>query len=129
METLGHLLALVVTPANAQDRRQVAELAQHVQEVTGDAVELAFVDQAYTGPQAAQDAAANHMKLEVVKLPEAQRGFVLLPRRWVVERSQGWAARFRRLARDYEQLAETLKGLHVVAFAMLMLKQLTALLL
>ena len=94
-----------------------------------DAVELAFVDQASTGEQAAQDAASHHMELEVVKLSEARRGFVLLPRRWVVERSQGWAARFRRLARDYEQLAETLKGLHVVAFAMLMLKQLTSLLL
>lgn len=76
-----------------------------------------------------QDAAANHMALEVVKRPEAKGGFVLLPRRWVGERSQGWMARFRRLARDYEQLAETLKGLHVVAFAMLMLRQLTQLIL
>ena len=92
-------------------------------------MELTFVDQAYTGLQAAQDAAANHMQLEVIKRPEASRGFVLLPRRWVVERSQGWMARFRRLARDYEQLAETLKGLHVVAFTMLMLRQLTELIL
>jgi transposase len=107
----------------------VAALAQQVQEGTGDAVELACVDQAYTGQQAVQDAADNHMKLEVVKLTEAKRGFVVLPRRWGVERSQGWAARFRHLARDYEQLAETLKGLHVVAFAMLMLKQLTTLIL
>jgi transposase len=129
VDTLGHLLALLVTPANEQDRHQVAELARQVQEVTGDAVQLAFVDQAYTGEQAAHDALANHMELEVVKLSEAKRGFVLLPRRWVVERSQGWVARFRRLARDYEQLAETLKGLHVVAFAMLMLKQLTTLIL
>jgi transposase len=129
VDTLGHLLALLVTPANEQDRHQVAELTQHVQEVTGDAVELAFVDQAYTGEQTAQDAAANHMDLEVVKRSEGTRGFVVLPRRRVVERSRGWAARFRRLARDYEQLAETLKGLHVVAFAMLMLKQLTRLIL
>jgi transposase len=56
----------------------------------------------------------------VVKLPTAKHGFVLLPRRWVVERSFGWMARFRRLARDYERLAETLAGLHFVAFAMLM---------
>lgn len=71
----------------------------------------------------------NYMALEGVKLPEAKHGFVLLPRRWVVERRQGWTARFRRLARDDEQLAETLKGLHVVAFAMLMLRQLTELIL
>ena len=98
VDTLGYLLALLVTPANEQDRHQVTELTQQVQEVTGDSVELALVDQAYTGAQAAQDAAANHMKLEVVKRPEANSGFVLLPRRWVVERSQGWMARFRRLA-------------------------------
>ena len=127
VDTLGHLLALRVTPANEQDRHQVAELAKEVQKAPGDSVELAFVDQAYTGSQAAQDAAAHQMKLEVVKLPEARRGLVLLPRRWVVERSQGWAARFRRHARDYEQLAETLQGLHVVAFAMLMLRPLTEL--
>jgi transposase len=58
----------------------------------------------------------------VVKLPTAKRGFVLLPRRWVVERSFGWMSRFRRLARDYERLPETLAGLHILAFAILMLK-------
>lgn len=65
--------------------------------------------------------AAHGIKLEVMKLPEAKRGFVLLPRRRVVERSFGWAARFRRLARDYERLSETLAGLHEVAFSFLML--------
>ena len=65
-------------------------------------------------------AEAHGLLLEVVKLPEARKGFVLLPRRWVVERSFGWMARFRRLARDYERLPETLKGLHFLAFAILM---------
>jgi transposase len=70
-----------------------------------------------------------HLQLEVVKLPEAKKGLVLLPKRWVVERSNAWAARFRRLARDYEPLAETLKGLHCVAFAILMLKRFVELIL
>ena len=61
------------------------------------------------------------IELQVIKLPEAKRGFVLLPRRWVVERSFAWAARFRRLARDDERLPTTLVGLHLVAFATLML--------
>lgn len=122
VDTLGHLLALYVTPTNEQDRAQVEELARQVQEVTEQSVEVAFVDQGYTGDQPAQAAQGQGMQLEVIKLPEAKKGFVLLPRRWVVERSFGWAARFRRLARDYERLPETLAGLHYLAFAILMLK-------
>jgi transposase len=120
VDTLGQLLAVLVTPANEQDRAQVAALAEQIQAVTGESVEVAFVDQGYTGEQTAADAEAHGIRLEVVKLPTAKRGFVLLPRRWVVERSFAWLARFRRLARDYERLAETLAGLHFVAFAMLM---------
>jgi transposase len=123
VDTLGQLLALHVTPANAQDRAQVQVLAEQVQTLTGDSVEVAFVDQGYTGEQAAQDAQAHGIRLEVIKLPEAKKGFVLLPRRWVVERSIGWVARFRRLARDYERLPETLAGLHFLAFAVLLLKR------
>jgi transposase len=122
IDTLGHLLALCVTAANEQDRAQVAELAQRVQAETGESVEIAFVDQGYTGENAADAAAEHGIKLEVVKLPTAKRGFVLLPRRWVVERSFGWVSRFRRLARDYERLPETLAGLHYLVFAILMLK-------
>ncbi len=128
VDTLGHLLALRVTPADEQERAQVAELAAAVQEATHEAVEIAFVDQGYTGPDAAEAASAQGIRLEVVKLPEAKKGFVLLPRRWVVERSFAWTARFRRLARDYERLPETLKGLHFLAFAILLLARLVALL-
>jgi transposase len=121
VDTLGYLLTLHVTPANEQDRAQVAQLAQQVQAVTGQSVELAFVDQGYSGAKPQQAAAQHGIQLEVVKLPAAKKGFVLLPRRWVVERSFGWMARFRRLARDYERLPATLKGLHFLAFAILML--------
>jgi transposase len=121
VDTLGHLLALKVTPANEQDRAQVAELARQVQQVTGESVGLAFVEQGYTGAEPAQAAAEHGIQLSVVKHPEARRGFVLLPRRWVVERSFAWAARFRRLARDYERLQTTLAGMHLVAYTSLML--------
>ena len=66
----------------------------------------------YTGPMAAQAAAAHGLKLEVIKLSLARRGFVLLPRRWLVERFFGWAARF----------ASSLAGLHGLAFACLRLR-------
>jgi transposase len=114
---------LLVTPANEQDRAQVGELAQAVQEVTGQSVEIAFVDAGYTGAVPAEAAKEHGIQLEVVKLPVAERGFVLLPRRWVVERSFACATRFRRLVRDYERLPTTLAGLHLVVFACLMLHQ------
>ena len=123
VDTLGNLLALLVTAADEQDRSMVGDLAEAVQQVTGEKVEIASVDQGYTGETAEEEAKAYGIKLEVVKLPEAKKGFVLLPRRWVVERSFGWAARFRRLARDYERLPEKLAGLHFLAFAVLMLKR------
>ena len=121
VDTLGHLLALRVTPANVDERVEVAALAAEVQAVTGGSVELAYVDQGYTGEDVAAAAAAAGITLEVVKLPEAKRGFVLLPRRWVVERSISWMRRFRRLAKDYERLPATLAGLHFLAFACLLL--------
>jgi len=126
VDTLGHLLALKVTAANEQDRDQVGALAQAVQHGTGDQVQLAYVDAGYTGERPAEAAQAHGIKLEVIKRSEAKKGFVLLPRRWVVERSFGWAARFRRLARDYERLAATLAGYHWLAFALLMLRNLCA---
>jgi transposase len=121
VDTLGHLLALHVTPANEQDRAQVGALAAAVQDITGQHVTLGYVDQGYTGADPAAAAAAHGIHLEVIKHTEAKRGFVLLPRRWVVERSFAWAARFRRLARDYERLAQTLAAFHYLAFVCLML--------
>jgi transposase len=126
VDTLGHLLALRVTPASDGDRDQVGRLAADVQAVTGESVEVAFVDQGYTGERAAAAAARHGVTLSVVKLPAAKRGFVLLPRRWVVERTFAWAARFRRLARDYERLPQTLGGFHFVALACLMVRSLMA---
>jgi transposase len=127
VDTLGHLLALRVTAADEQDRAQVEALATAVQEATGESVELAYVDQGYPGPDPAAAARAAGIQLEVVKHTEAKRGFVLLPRRWVVERTFAWAARCRRLARDYERLAETLAGWHWLALMGLMLHRVTLL--
>lgn len=121
VDTLGHLLALRVTPANEQDRAQVGELAQAIQASVDEPVQVAFVDQGYTGEHPAAAASQEGIDLKVVKHHEAKHGFVLLPRRWVVERSFAWAARFRRLARDYERLATTLAGYHWMAFVTLML--------
>ena len=123
VDTLGNLLALKVTAANEQEREQVAELAAKVQEVTGGTVKIGFVDQGYTGENTAQQASEHGIRLEVIKHTEAKKGFVLLPRRWVVERTFGWLGRFRRLTRDYERLAKVLEGWHWLAFLTLIVKQ------
>lgn len=121
VDTLGHLLAVHVTPANEQERAQVQQLCEAVQDATGQSVEVAWADQGYTGEEARNRAAEQGIDLQIVKLPEAKKGFVLLPRRWVVERSFGWLARFRRLSRDYERLPQVLAGLHFLVFVLLML--------
>lgn len=74
-----------MTATDEQDRIQVAEPAERVQSETGESVEIAYVDQGYTGETAAEAGAEHGIKLELVKLPTAKKGVVLLPRRWVVE--------------------------------------------
>ena len=106
----------------------VDALCQQVQQATRDTVKLAWADQCYTGEQARSDVPQNGIALQAVKLPEAKKGLVLLPRHWVVERSFTSFAQFRRLSRDFECLPEMLAGLHFVAFTMLMLPKVALLL-
>ena len=116
VNTLAHLLALHVTPAGVGDRAAVAHLAADVQEATRHNVSPSFVDQATLAKPAAEAAKAEEITLHVVKLPEAKRGFVLMPRRWVIKRSFARATRCRRLVKGYESYAETLASFHLVAF-------------
>jgi len=110
VDTISRQLALHVTPADEPDRAQVARLCETMHEATGESVELIYAGQEYTGEEAFEEATGRGIVLHVVKFNEAKKGFVLLPRRWVVERSFGWMSRFRRLARDYERLAATLRA-------------------
>lgn len=122
VDTLGYLLCVKVTAANEQERAQAGELAREVQEVTGHHVKIAYADQGYTGKSTRQQVAAEDIELIVVQRPASKPGFILLPHRWVVERTFGWLGRFRRLARDFERLSETLAGWHWVAAITLMLR-------
>lgn len=92
-----------------------------MQQATSETVKLAWADQGYTGEQARSDAAECGIDLQVVKLLEVTKVFVLPPRRWVVERSFGWLTRFKRLSRDIKSMPDVLAGLNFVVFAMLML--------
>ncbi|MBB5443147.1 MULTISPECIES: IS5 family transposase [unclassified Paraburkholderia] len=127
VDILGQLLAVHVTPGQRAGARAgrgtgAAGSAGHGPDCQGSVRRPG-----YTGEEPAQAARDEGIELQVIKLPEAKKGFVLLPRRWVVERSFGWLNRFRRLARDYERLPETLAGLHFVVFSVLMLVHFAAL--
>lgn len=81
-----------------------------------------YAYQGYIGETADDEADKHPIELEIVKHTEAKRGFVLLPKRWVVERKFGWLGRFRRLARDYARLAETLNHYHWIGFLLARLR-------
>lgn len=122
VDTLGLLLAAHITPANEQERAQVAELARQLQHVTGQTVKLTFADQGYTDNTAAQAAREEGIELQVIKLPRRRRvscrGFAAgLGGRTQLRLAQPLQA----AARDYERLPETWTGLHFVVFAMPML--------
>jgi transposase len=121
VDTLGHLLAAVVSLANEQNRAQAGLLAEEAQTASGQCVTLVYADQGYTGEAPVQAAVQHGIALQVVKLGHTKRGFVLLPCRWAVERSLSWSARYKRLDRDYERLAVSLQQLHYLAFVRLML--------
>ena len=87
-------------------------LCEAQQQATDQTVKLAWADQGHTGESSHADAASQGIELAAVKLAQAKKGFVLLPRRRVVERSFAWLARFRRLSRNYERLPHVLAGLH-----------------
>jgi len=128
VDTLGNLLTLLATPANEGDRASVVDLCVEVQDITGVTVEVAYVDGGYTGLETAVKAAEEGgVELVVVKRPEATKGFIVLPKRWVVERSFGWLSRFRRLGRDLERLQSMLVGFHFVAFCILLANKLSTL--
>jgi transposase len=92
-----------------------------VQDNSGQQVTLAYAEQGYKGEAPAEAAAAQSIHLLVVNLGQTKRGFVLFPRRWVVERSLSWSARYKRLAHDYERLALNLQQFHYHAFVGFML--------
>ena len=106
VNTLGHLLALHVTPANADDRARSAGSPRPFRPRRAKASRSPSSTRIHGQGAGGGDRGAG-IALEVVKLPEAKREFVLLPRRWVVERSFAWATRFRRLVKDYERCAQT----------------------
>lgn len=106
VDTLGLLLVIMVTAAGVQDRdggRRVLDRLRFAM----PSVALVFADGGYAGRLVRWARDRLRLVIEVVRKPEGQRGFAVLPRRWVVERTLAWLMRCRRLVRDYERLPES----------------------
>jgi putative transposase len=126
VDTLGLLLAVVVTAASVQDRDgaiQPLVLLRH----KFSRLRLIWADQAYAGELVAWLWALRpwrKVRLQIVKRPEGTEGFQLLPKRWIVERTFGWFGRYRRLSKDYEYLTHTSEAMIRVAMIHLMVRRL-----
>jgi putative transposase len=106
VDTLGLPLRAIVHPAGVQDRDGLAPLLARIRR-RFPWLALLFADGGYQGEVAATAARAARLELTIVKRGDQAKGFIVLPRRWVVERTFAWLGRNRRLAKDVEALVET----------------------
>ena len=120
---MGLLLAVVVHPANIQDR-DGAKLV--IDKLIGrfPRMRLVWADAGYAGKLIEWVWALTGWTLEIVKRPRDSHHFEVLPRRWVVERTFAWLSRCRRLSKDYEALTETTEAWVHIAMIHLMLRRL-----
>ena len=120
---MGLLLAVVVHPANIQDRNGAKPT---ISKLLGrfPRLELIWADGGYRGQLADWVASLSGWVLEIVQRPRDSRTFEVLPRRWVVERTLAWLGRCRRLSKDYEALPETTESWVYIAMTHLMLRRL-----
>ena len=126
VDTLGLLLGVSILPANIQDRDGTRDLLRRVRR-RFPFIEKIFADAGYQGPKMAKTIAATGCwRIEIVKRTDLHR-FIVLPKRWVVERTFAWISRNRRLARDFERYATTVAAFVRLAMIRLMLKRLTRL--
>jgi transposase len=125
VDTLGLLLNVVVHPADVQDREGARLVLDRRTRCLFPFIERIFADAGYQGPRAAQAAArTGRWVFEIVKRNELHK-FVILPKRWIVERTLAWISRNRRLARDFERYARTVAAFVRLAMIRIMLRRLT----
>jgi putative transposase len=128
VDTLGLVIAVVVHAANIQDRDGAKLLLDRIRN-SFRRIQLIWADGGYTGKLIQWVSAlrpGSPLKLEIVKRSDKVKGFYVLPRRWVVERTFGWLGRHRRLSKDYEYLTETSESMIRIAMIKLMARRLAS---
>jgi transposase len=124
VDVLGLVLAVIITPANVQDRDGAVPvlMTAHASHRT---LKHVWADCAYNGEGIARVQKDTGIRVEVVKHEEGHRGFAVLPRRWVVERTNAWFGRFRILNKEYERTLDSSRADVLMGMTMLMLRRLT----
>jgi putative transposase len=126
VDTLGLLLSVVVHPADIQDRDGAALVLNKRTRRLFPFIERIYADGGYQGPRVRAAAArTGTWKIEIIKRSDIAKGFVVLPKRWVVERTLAWISRNRRLSRDFERYARTVTAFIRLAMIRIMLRRLT----
>ena len=123
VDTMGNLLRIVVHSAEIQDRDGAEYVFEDIKEAYPELTKV-WADQGYTGDLGADMLARYNIVLEIVEKPSDQKGFLVLPRRWVVERTIAWLNRYRRLSKDYECRAEYSEAWVYIASISRMLRKL-----
>ena len=126
VDVMGLLLVVMIHSASVQDRDGAEMVFNSLNRAEFPRLQLVWADGAYAGELVAQAAGKKDIKVEIVKRTDDMKGFVVLPRRWVVERTFGWIGRSRRTSKDYERTASSAEGFTYAAMSRLMLKRLTS---
>lgn len=124
VDVLGLLLVAVVTPASVQDRDGAVPVLQTAHREFPSITKV-WVDGAYNGAVIEQLRASTCLDIEVVKRTDDIKGFVVVPKRWIVERTNGWLGKFRILSKEYERTIESSHADILHAMTFLMLRRLT----
>ena len=125
-DTVGNLLEVVVHTADIQDRDGMRQLMEKLLPITTLRIQRIWADKAYSGTLVAWLRDQFDITLEIVTRPPGQVGFVVVPRRWIVERTFAWLGRYRRLSKDFEHRTESSEAMIYLASINIMLKRLAA---
>jgi putative transposase len=126
VDTLGNLLVVAVHPAGVADSVGAKLVLERLPLMWQRRLEVIWADGAYEGTLWVWLYTLYQIVLAIVKRSDDQKGFVVLPRRWVVERSFAWMGRYRRLIKDYEHCTKSAEGMCYAASIHIMLKRLPA---
>jgi putative transposase len=126
VDTMGNLLALVVHPAHLQDRDGAQLVLSQLSKMARLRLQRIWADGGYRGELVTWCHEHGSFTLDIVSPPAGQKGFQVLPRRWVVERSFAWLDHWRRLSKDYEECCRSSEGMIWLASIARLLNSLTA---